>query len=146
MEIKFPSQIKTKGCLPGAKNKKRSNAKAELGESSTHLDLSRFEYEAGQIPQVGVENGRAGKANRGRRVDKADKGRRIGRANRGGRVNKTAGRKRVGKASKIGRVRKTREERNKSITINRNRAIEARTIKTKAVGVVETTIKGKYTN
>lgn len=47
LEIKSLSQIKTKDRPPSAKNKKRSSAKAELGESSTRQDLSRFECEAG---------------------------------------------------------------------------------------------------
>ena len=143
LEIKSPSQIKTKGRPPGAKNKKRSSAEPELGESSTRRDPSRFEHEAGQIPQVGVENGRASRANRGGRVDGADRGGRVGRADRGGRVNKTAGRRRVGRASRIDRVGRTRGEGNRSVTINRTRAEEAGTIETEAVGVVETTSEGR---
>lgn len=77
LEIKFPSQIKTKSCPPGVKNKKRSSSKAELRESSTCQDFLKFEYETGQIFQVGMKNGRASRANKGRRV------RRISKADRG---------------------------------------------------------------
>ena len=143
LEIKSTSQMKTKGHPLGAKNKKRSSAEVELGESSTRRDPSRFEHEAGQIPQVGVENGRVNRANRGGRVDGVDRGERVGRVDRDRRVNKTTRRKRVGKASRICRVERTRGERNRSVTINKTRVEKARTIESKAMEVIETTSKGR---
>ncbi len=95
MEFKFPSQIKTKGRLPGAKNKKRSNIEAELEESSTCRDLSRFEHDVDQTSQIGVENGGVG---------------------RGGRV---------GRANQVGKVGRARGERNRCVTTNRTRVEEA---------------------
>lgn len=136
LEIKSPSQIKTKGRPPGAKNKKRSSAEAELGETSTRQDPSRFEHESGWIPQVEVGNSRASRANRGEKVNGADKDESIDRTDRGGRVNKTARRGRAGRASRIGRVGRTRGEENRSVTINRTKAEEVGTIETRGVSLV----------
>ena len=128
MEFKSPSQIKTKGRPPGAKNKKRSSVEAELGESSTRRDPSRFEYDVDQTPQIGAENGRVSRGgrvdrtNRGGRASKADRGGRVGRADRGRRVSRTAGGGRVGRANQVGRVGRARGERNRSVTTNRTRA------------------------
>ena len=108
-----------------------------MGESSTYQNLSKFEHKAGQIPQVGVENDKASRVNRGRRVDKADRSRTLGRADRSRRVSKTAGRKNIGRASRIGRIRGTRRVGNRSVTINRTKVKKARTIKTEVVGIIK---------
>lgn len=95
LEFKSPSQIKTKGRPPLVpKIKKESSTEAELGESSTHRDLSRFEQWNGRTSGV-------------------DRGGRVRRANRGGQVSRTAGGGRVGRAGRVGRGR---GKRNGSVT------------------------------
>ena len=113
LEFKSPSQIKTKGRSPGAKNK-RSSVEAGLGENSTRRDLSRFEHNVDQTSQIGVEHdrvgrgGRVNRTNRGGRASRVGRGGRVGRANRGGRVSRTAGGGRVGRANQVGRVGRAR--------------------------------------
>lgn len=45
-ELQSPAKVKPKGRLPGAKNKKRSVAQADLERSTERRNLSRFEHEA----------------------------------------------------------------------------------------------------
>lgn len=127
--------------LSQCQKQKRCSVEAKLRESLTRRDPLRFEHKAGQISQVGVENGKASRTNRGGRVNRANRGEKVGRADKGRRVNKTVGCGRVGRASKIGRVRRIRGKRNRSIIINRTRAEEARTIRTEVVRVIETISK-----
>lgn len=58
--------------------KKRLRAAAELGESSTSRDPSRFKHQTGQISLVRAENGRIGESGL-RRVSGVGRGRGIGR-------------------------------------------------------------------
>lgn len=122
MEFKSLSQIKTKGRLPNAKNKKRSDVKAELEKSSNYWDLSRFEYEIDHIFRTEVENCRVGRGKRANRSSGANRCRKINRANRDGQVSKTVRVKRVGIA---GRIKRVKREKNRSVITNRTRVKEA---------------------
>ena len=112
LEFKSPSQIKTKGRSPGAKNK-RSSVEAGLGENSTRRDLSRFEHNVDQTSQIGVEHDRVtrsrrvNRTNRGGRASRAGRSGRVGRANRDRRISRTIGGGRVGR---VGRARTRVEE------------------------------------
>ncbi len=107
MEFKFPSQIKTKSCPPGTKNK-RSSVEARLGKNSTWRNLSRFEHDIDQTCQIEGKRDRVGRGrrvnrtNRDGRASRAGRGGRASRAKKGGRVSRTTGGSRVGR---VGRAR-----------------------------------------